>query len=345
MRSRWIVLACVGLFGGAASCGGGENSPASDGSAGSTPEVTGETAARVNGETISVDDVMKIAKNFARQGLNSDPAARGSTDQEKLYYTVVDRLVEQRLVLQEAKKKGLSVTDDEVALGLEQIKSAAGGEAAFQQTMTEVGITLAEVERDIRANLITRAFYDQLAIAQVSDEDVTRFYEENQSRYGPQAEVNARHILIRTQPQMDDMAKAETRRRAQAALDRARDGEDFAGLAKELSEDEITGPNEGDLGWFGRQRMVPSFDAAAFALEKGEISDLVETQFGYHIILLVGHRTQEGRSLDEVRETIRSLLEQQNAQSLFKTTVDNMVAGAQVEIQPPSENTLAELGS
>ena len=115
-------------------------------------------------------------------------------------------------------------------------------------------------------------------------EEIAKFYEDNRDQYGPQPEVHARHILIRTDPAMDDMAKATARQKITDALARIKGGEDFAAVASEVSEDPTTSSTGGDLQWFGRGQMVASFDQAAFSLDPGQVSEVIETQYGYHVL-------------------------------------------------------------
>jgi len=114
----------------------------------------------------------------------------------------------------------------------------------------------------------------------VPEAELEAFYTQNKAQYTTPGQVRASHILLQTEGKDDAAVKA----RAEGLLARARGGEDFAALAKANSEDQGSAQNGGDLDYFGRGRMVPEFEQAAFALKPGEISELVKSQFGYHII-------------------------------------------------------------
>ncbi len=139
----------------------------------------------------------------------------------------------------------------------------------------------------------------------VSDEEIRRYYEAHQKEF---EQVRARHILFSTRPITRDgnppPEKETVRRRAQEVLRRARAGEDFAALAREFSEDPGSKNNGGDLDFFGRGRMVREFEEAAFALQPGQISDLVETSYGFHIIKV------EARRIAPLDEETRLQIEQ-----------------------------------
>src|SRR6185503_1220394 len=114
---------------------------------------------------------------------------------------------------------------------------------------------------------------------QVADAEVQEYYDGHQAEFTQEEQLRARHILIRLKEDADEAAKGEARQRAEAALTRAKAGEDFAKLATETSEDS-SASRGGDLGFFKRGMMVPQFEEAAFALQPGQISEIVETQFG-----------------------------------------------------------------
>ena len=146
----------------------------------------------------------------------------------------------------------------------------------------------------------------------VPQADIEAFYQQNLQQYQTSAQVRASHILFKTEGKDDNTVKAA----AEAVLKKAKaPGADFAALAKQYSDDESNKSNGGDLDYFGRGRMVPEFEAAAFALKPGEISDLVKSSFGYHIIKVVESKPDSTRPLAEARAEIEDQLKWQKAQS------------------------------
>ena len=143
----------------------------------------------------------------------------------------------------------------------------------------------------------------------VTDEEVKTEYElHKDDRYTQPEEVQARHILFRLEPDADEATRKSVREKADATLARLKKGEDFAKLAKEVSEDDANKEQGGDLGKFPRGRMEESFETAAFALEKGALSDVVETRFGLHLIKVEDKTAQRQKEIDEVREEITERL-------------------------------------
>jgi len=151
----------------------------------------------------------------------------------------------------------------------------------------------------------------QRAKVVVPPADIEREYNNNVEQYTTPEQVRASHILLKTEGKDDAAVKAK----AEELLRRARAGADFAELARKNSEDEASAKNGGDLDYFGKGRMVPEFDAAVFAMQPGQISDLVKTQYGYHIIKLVDKKVATTRPLAEVRQQLADQLAYQRAQA------------------------------
>ena len=155
-----------------------------------------------------------------------------------------------------------------------------------------------------------------------SEEELQAYYDTNLSQYRTPGQVRASHILLRIGE--SDEAEVETRAASLAA--RARGGEDFAALALEFSEDEGTAGNGGDLGTFGRGRMVPEFEAAAFSMAPGEVSDPVKSSFGYHVILVTEAEEEVTEPFEDVRDSIANILKQERASSRGRSLAQAIAA-------------------
>jgi len=154
----------------------------------------------------------------------------------------------------------------------------------------------------------------------IPNADVERAYNNNIEQYSTPEQVRASHILLKTAGKDDAAVKAK----AEDILKQAKSGADFAELAKKYSEDEASAKNGGDLDYFGRGRMVPEFDQAVFAMEPGQISDLVKTQYGYHIIKLIDKKNAATRPLQDVRQQIVDQLAYEKAQTQASDLADSL---------------------
>ncbi|HEX9899176.1 MAG TPA: peptidylprolyl isomerase, partial [Candidatus Methylomirabilis sp.] len=143
-------------------------------------------------------------------------------------------------------------------------------------------------------------------------------------------EVQAEHILIRTDADMDDMAKAAARLKAEEAKTKIKAGMTFPEAVAAYSEDETTQGNGGSLGWFSRGQMVPAFEKAAFGLKEGGVSDLVETQFGIHLIHVSGRRSAKDRPWDEMQRQVMLYQQAKKQTDGAQAAVDSLRTAATV---------------
>lgn len=237
-------------------------------------QVPSGAAAVVNGQAISMAEYQKqIARArsfFIDQGLVDPNTDEGKERLEQINRQVLeDELISQVIMSQAATKLGVVVSDVEVQASVDSVIKELGGKSAFEQGLVQRGLTFDEFVQEQRDQLLANALRDKVTA------DISRKAEQ----------IHARHILV---------DKAEE---AQKVLARLKAGEDFAKIAKEVSLDIGSAENGGDLGWFPRGSMVPEFEEVAFKLQKGQVSDVVKSPFGYHIIQLI--EKEASRELDE----------------------------------------------
>jgi len=192
-----------------------------------------------------------------------------------------------------------------------EIQSYFSDHRASYLTQEKRRVTYALIERDPIQGAV-----------EVSDTDMKDYYEKNkETKYKNPEQRRASHILVKVGSDAPSAEVEAARTKAAAALARARGGEDFAKLAAEYSDDS-SAQQGGDLGWFGTGRMVPDFEKAAFALSEGQISDLVRTPFGFHVIKLTGSRPPGFTPYEEARDQIRQQLSFGKAQELLTKKAD-----------------------
>lgn len=231
------------------------------------------------------DTVSSIKATYAARGQALPPEHVALLEQQ-----VLERLIQIQLLLAKAtdadKAKGKEVCAKRIA----EIKTRAGSEEALNRQLKSVGTSQDELRAKMTEESTAETVLERELKPHVTDEDVKKYYDDNPSRFEQPEMVRASHVLISTRDpetgkELSDDKKAAKRKLAEDVLKRARAGEDFAKLAKEYSED----PGSKDKGGeyiFPRKKMVPEFETAAFALKPNEVSDIVTTQFGYHIIKL-----------------------------------------------------------
>ncbi|RPH66115.1 MAG: peptidylprolyl isomerase [Burkholderiales bacterium] len=182
----------------------------------------------------------------------------------------------------------------------------------------------------------------------VSDEDSRAYYEQNKARFATAEQRRASHILVQLEPGASDSQRQAARARAGTLLDKLRDGADFAALAKSDSQDPGSAPAGGDLGFFSADMMVKPFAGAAFALKQGETSEVVETEFGFHVIRLTEIRPGTQRSFESVRAEIEAEIRSQQASGRFAEaaeTFSNMVYEQSDSLAPAAQRFGLEVQS
>jgi parvulin-like peptidyl-prolyl isomerase len=238
------------------------------------PAVQG-AAARVNGQDISMTDFQKeVARTQA--GQNIDPnSANGQAQLVQIRQQVLDTLIDNTLIAQAAAKEGVVVSDADVDAAMQQMISQVGGDAAFQQSLAAMGQTLDEARVLQKAGMLTNAMRDRV-IANITN---------------TAEQVHARHILV------------ESDGTAQALLAQIQAGADFAQLAQQASQDNLTRDRGGDLDWFPRGWLpAKEVEDAAFALQPGQVSGVVQSAFGFHIIQVIERDPARALTDDQVRQ-------------------------------------------
>ena len=168
----------------------------------------------------------------------------------------------------------------------------------------------------------------------VSEDDVKSYYDTHQDEFKTPEMVKARHILIKVDKSASEEDKKQAQKKAEDILSKIKAGEDFAKLASEFSDDPGSKSKGGDLGFFARGRMVKPFEDAAFALKVGEVSGIVESPFGYHIIKAEERKDAGVETYDTAKDKIRQRLVQERAKSTVTEFIDKAMKDANVELHP-----------
>ncbi len=160
-------------------------------------------------------------------------------------------------------------------------------------------------------NFLTIEYFDKVVAKKVkaTDEGIREYYEENKNKFRDPARIRARHILVKVNRTAQEEELKQARDKTENILSRVKSGEDFAKLASEYSDDPGSKSKGGDLGFFSRGRMAPEFERAAFSLNPGDISDIVQTNFGFHIIKVAEKKEPSIKPYEAVKEQLRKKVE------------------------------------
>ncbi|MEE0451130.1 peptidylprolyl isomerase [Peptacetobacter sp.] len=232
----------------------------------------------------------------------------GQTYKDKYKTLVLDQMINTELLAQNAEKEGIKVTDKEIQSSYNDLKTYVNSDEQIKKSAEDLGISDDFLKEQAKLSLLIQKsqekFYSE---EKVSDSEMKKYYDEHIDEY-KKDEVEASHILIKTtDDQNKPLPEAEQKKakeKAEKVLKEVKAGGDFAELAKKYSQDPGSAANGGALGAFGKGMMVKEFEDAAFGMEPGQVSDLVKTDFGYHIIK-VTDRIKETTSFDEAKEGIK----------------------------------------
>ena len=289
-----------------------------------------DVVARVNGEAINRADLEEAVTEVEARAGQPMPADQ----RDRVLRAVLDQLIGYRLLIQESATRKTAVTDAQVDARMDQIRSQFPSEEVFLQQLQERKTTLAELRANTRESMqITAMLQAELdAKTAVSAEQVNDFYVKNPSAFQQGERVKASHILIRVQANADAAEREKAREKAAGILADLKAGKDFAALAKQYSDDPGSGAQGGDLGFFQRGQMVPPFEQAAFALQVGQTSDLVTSDFGIHIIRVTDRQPGRTQPLEEVKTDIEEYLLGQNREAQTRLFVESLKTKGKVEI-------------
>jgi parvulin-like peptidyl-prolyl isomerase len=295
-------------------------------------------AVRVNDATISYQRFQGFYVEY-RNSKGVQVGARGDQLEllKELRIEAMDLMVEQEVVAQAAEKEGIEADAAEVDKHIDEMRSVFDRDDQFVMKLESDGFTEESFRRHIERMMAAKIYLDRIRMdaSDVSDREVQRFYDENKGRLTLPEQVRVRHILLKWKPLGTQDDRGAIREQMQPILERARAGEDFASLAREVSEDSGTKQNGGDTGFFMRGTMVPAFEESAFTLEPGEISDPIDTVFGVHILKVEERKESRLLPLDEVREDLRDYVREEKMEAAAQAKIDELRAAADVEVLIP----------
>lgn len=291
-------------------------------------------------------EVKQSQVDDALSGLRASLAARGQTlsanDIAQAGPHVLQRLIQMQILVSKATDADKAQAQAATTKRMEEMRTRLGSEENLNRQLKSVGTTQEELRGKMLQESTAEVVLERELKINATDDEVKKFYDDNPAKFEQPEMVRASHILFSTRnaesnAELSDAQKSAKHKTAEDVLKRARAGEDFAKLAKEYSED----PGSKDKGGeyqFPRGQMVPEFEAAAFSLKTNEVSDLVTTQFGYHIIKLSEKIPAKKLELAKVSPDIREYLKQQQMekrQEELKGYMAKLQKDANVEILDP----------
>lgn len=287
-----------------------------------------DPVARVNGMPITAANLQKAYKALAGSGGGQIPAGK---EQEARQF-VLNQLITAELMYQLAQKTPVSDLHKKVDEAIAKLKGRFKTEEEYRKGLAQQDLDEKDLRELIRRNAVIENHIEQTIVAKikVSDQEVREFYDKNPETFTMPEQLRARHILITVDPKAGDADKQKARAKADELLKQLKAGGDFEKLAKEHSGCPSS-KNGGDLGYFSKGQMVKPFEDAAWALKPGELSGVVETQFGYHIIKLTEKLAKDKMPFDTIKARIAEGLKQRKVGEQVNTALDAAKKTAKIE--------------
>jgi peptidyl-prolyl cis-trans isomerase C len=293
------------------------------------PEKIPPVVAKVNGAAIKKEELIKTADQVHKQMMPNQPQTAD------FYRRVLDNLVNRELLIQEAKTAGITATDAEIGKQLAELKGRFPSPEKFQEELKAEGMTEAELTQRARDAFVVQKLVETKVVAEikVTDAEEKAFYDKNQAQMKRPERVHVRHILVKVDKSASPVEKTKAKEKAESLLAKIKAGGDFAKLATENSDDPGSKQRGGDLSWVPRGQTVPQFEAAAFALKQpNDLSPVVETDYGYHVIQLLEHQDAGAVPFAEVKDKIGEFLKQQQQQEKVQNHLKELRAKGKVEV-------------
>jgi peptidyl-prolyl cis-trans isomerase C len=300
-------------------------------SAADAPAVEKQEVAKVNGSAVYKKD-FDMAYGMVEEGMKSRGAKINDSELKALKEKVLDNLIDAEIIYQASQKDKVKIDEEKLTSQWSKIKSRMESDPNYKANIEKMKYSEPELKEQIRRQMIIQKFLTDKFMdkASVTPDEIKAYYDGNQKAFHIPEQVQASHILIKVEPQADEKTKEAALKKIKEIQEKIKKGGDFAALAKEFSGCPSK-EKGGDLGFFGRGQMVKPFEDAAFSLEEGKISDIVTTNFGYHLIKVTGKKAESNIPFDEVKPKIENFLKQQKVQKEIAGFLASEKKSAKVE--------------
>jgi peptidyl-prolyl cis-trans isomerase SurA len=270
--------------------------------------VVDRVVAVVNEEIITLSEVERWSRPLPGEIQIEDRLERRERVQE-VFRKVLERLIEEKLIDQEVKKSGFKVSGKEVEGTIEGIKRKNGiNQEQFERLLAAEGLTFEAFKKDVEKKLLRSKLVNWAVKVEhkVGEKELRDFYQKNQDRYRINESYRPSHILFVVPKEATSDQIRQVRKRCQEVLERIKKGDDFGELARRYSEDASSAKDGGDLGYFKRGELLPALEKEAIRLQVGEVSGIIRTDFGFHLLKLFDRRGGKPPPFEEIREKVQA---------------------------------------
>ncbi len=278
-----------------------------------------DTIAKINDVKISKDEYNKIASFLYATGYVQEDKNKGINN------NILSFIIDNEVAYQDAQRENIKVEDKDVNEKYEDLKETLKSNSAYKAKLDEVGVNDDFLKSQVKKDLIVSKYKENfMKNIKINDNEIKTYYDNHKDEFTKE-EVRASQILISTLDDNNNVVNQEQKEKlkdkAENILEKLKNNEDFAILAKEYSDDKNSGKDGGDLGYFSKEDKNIDFTNPVFKLEKDQLSDIIETEYGYHIVKVTDNKSVT-KTLEESKEDIKNkILNQkytQHIDSLYK---------------------------
>lgn len=290
----------------------------------------------VDGKDITHGEIMQAVQMTMMQLSRQVPPQQLSQMYGEVYQNMKDTLIANALLTQAAANSSLAVSDAEMDEEIAKVSASAPEGITLEEALAENDIDFDEWKENLRQQMLVGKLVEEKTanVEEATTTDVAQFYQENLDSFTVPESVSASHILVAFTPEDTDATKAEKKAKLEDVREQILAGASFEELAA-ANSDCPSSQQGGSLGTFGRGQMVPEFEEAAFNMETGTVSEIVETQFGYHLIKVTDHQDEGIRSLSEVKDQLKEYLTGQKKQEALVAYIEELREKADIVDQKP----------
>jgi len=294
-------------------------------------KISRDYVAIVNGQKISKHKYERELASL-RNRLKASGRELTALQELELRKNLLENLINRELLYQESVKKGINVDKAQVEMQLKQVKRHYPDEATYKKALERAHYSEAAVRLQLRRAIAIEKLIDQelRSKIQLTDRDAREYYDSHLDLFRRPPQIRASHILVKLSANPSKEEKEKALKKAKEIQKKIKQGADFAEMAKKYSD----GPSAkrgGDLGYFSRGQMVKPFEDAAFAMDKGQVSDIVETAFGYHIIKVTDKRPEATIAFQEIKARLKKYLVDQKLQKMIRDYAEKLKGKAKIE--------------
>ena len=304
------------------------------GTAAAAAEMVDRIVAVVNGDIIVLSELRQISRNYLDRMSDQFKVAGGDEQLREAERRILDQLIDEKLVNQEADRLAITFSEREVDMAVKDMQNRNKlNDAQFAAALAEEGLTMPKYREQLKSQMKKVRVIDQeiKSRIQVSKEEVDAYYEKHADDFNAEPEVRIQQIRLIIPPESSAGEVNRIQAQAESILAKIKGGEDFTSLVGLYSQDP-TAQAGGDMGTFKRGELLPAIDEYAFSMKPGEVSPVIRTEGGFHIVKVVGRREPTALSDEERRAEVKDVIFSEKAEEDFKVWIEKLRKKAYIEV-------------